>query len=425
MVNPTPPEPPPTSRPITRDEWIAILLTLVTLGGVGAWAVSGDREKWLSDGISPTRDAPADTSASARAGFPSAEGEAEAADAEAGFAFDLGLGERSRDRTEDADLTDDEPEDNIFDFLSPDEEEADTQRNRTPYAGLAPLLGLPAAEEGLEAEGETPSDADAETPVTEDAPTDAATGDETTAETPTEVLPDLLPEEDTTAETETLEEAEIDEGIPQEDPLQMPNADVDPDLTNIGEPENFTDIPDDYWAKPYIDAMSARNAIEGFPDNRFAPEEPISRDEYAALIAEVFRNRNINQDIINFGDIPADYWAQNAIQESVRLGFLKGYPGSEFRPERAITRLEVLLSLSAGLGLEAPADPDAILAPYTDSFSVPEWAKPAVAAAVEAELLKSYPNTDRLDLQKDATRAGVTAMAYQALVRAGYAEPIP
>ncbi|MFP4320639.1 MAG: S-layer homology domain-containing protein, partial [Phormidium sp.] len=234
------------------------------------------------------------------------------------------------------------------------------------------------------------------------------------------------------------EDGTSDEEIPEEDlagiptPTEDVNEDngsaneVRPDVNDdVGTAIEFTDVEAGNWAKPYIDAMSARGLIEGVERDRFAPDEPVTRAQYASLVQQVFEGNDGVREGLEFDDVSDDYWAASDIDTAVRLGFLSGYPGAEFRPERSISRLEVLLSLRAGLNLDDPDNPDQILQTYGDRQTVPDWAKSPISAALEAELDRQPPNSQELDLERPATRAEVTAMFYQALVRAGYAEPLP
>ncbi|PPT06701.1 hypothetical protein CKA32_005405 [Geitlerinema sp. FC II] len=368
MVNPTPPEP-PSSRRVSRDEWIAIFIALGVMGGIGVWAL-GDRDRtWTL-----VETAPSDAIASPSEPRQESESETETETPTGEIAFDLG-----------------EPETDTPDLET--EAESDTEIGRQSDREIA---STPASERdpNRDASGDT----EGAFPTSSPEPISPETTLETTPEPPTPETP-----------TETA---------------TAPPAQVDPNLAEPGTPIGFVDVPEEYWAKPYIDAMSARNLVEGVEENRFAPEEPVTRAQFAALIGRIFEGRTSSSEAIAFNDISGEYWAVEAINEAVRLGFLKGYPGQVFQPEQPVTRFEVLLSLSSGLGLESPENPDAVLGDYTDRDTVPDWAKPAVAAAVNAGLLGAYPDNRELDLDRAATRADVTAIAYRALVQAGEAEAI-
>ncbi len=49
----------------------------------------------------------------------------------------------------------------------------------------------------------------------------------------------------------------------------------------------FIDVPDNHWAKEYIDTISNMGVMQGYEDNTFKPDNPISRAEMAVIIKRV------------------------------------------------------------------------------------------------------------------------------------------
>lgn len=187
---------------------------------------------------------------------------------------------------------------------------------------------------------------------------------------------------------------------------------------------NFSDIPDNYWARPYIQALVERNILAGFTDGTFRPDQPITRAEFTAPLRKAFGQKPA-QNALNFKDVPSGYWAEPGIKQAVATGFLKGYPGNRFLPNQEIPRAQVLVALASGLGLKPPSDPAQVLQTYQDTNQIPQYATKGVAASTAAGLVINYPNQNLLKPNQAATRAEVAAAIYQALVQAGQAEPIP
>lgn len=118
-----------------------------------------------------------------------------------------------------------------------------------------------------------------------------------------------------------------------------------------------TSFPDtqNYWAQPFIQTLEQRDIVTGYPDNTFRPEQPVDRDEFAAIIRQAF-SQNPERQLASgsvYKDIPAGYWAASSIEEAYEMGFMKGYPGGEFRPNQPVTRAEVLVALAQNLDLPA------------------------------------------------------------------------
>ncbi|MEL7334432.1 MAG: HEAT repeat domain-containing protein [Cyanobacteria bacterium J06560_2] len=185
----------------------------------------------------------------------------------------------------------------------------------------------------------------------------------------------------------------------------------------------FMDIDSSYWASPYVQALTEANIISGFPDSTYRPDEEMTRAQFASILSGGFPTSTIREPI-TFSDVPADHWAAGAISSAYAKGFLSGYPDGTFGLNQPITRLEVLLSLTSGLGIDTSGANGEALAAFADKGEIPEWAIAAIAAATENQLVVNYPDVQQLNPRKNATRAEIAAIAYQALVNSGQANAI-
>ncbi|MBW4695260.1 MAG: S-layer homology domain-containing protein [Lyngbya sp. HA4199-MV5] len=185
----------------------------------------------------------------------------------------------------------------------------------------------------------------------------------------------------------------------------------------------FPDVPSSYWASDFIQELVKRQIIAGFPDGSFRPEEPVTRAQFASIIRKAF-NKTPVRNPIQFTDIPAGFWATDAIQAAYTTGFLAGYPGNTFRPDENIPRAQVLVSLANGLNYTVNGPVDGALGVYGDAASIPDYARSSIAAATQKQIVVNYPDVKTLNSNQTATRAEVAAFIYQALVSAGQATAI-
>ena len=191
-------------------------------------------------------------------------------------------------------------------------------------------------------------------------------------------------------------------------------------VENPGEPKSFSDVPDDFWAKPAIVALSSRGVISGLDNNTFQPDKQITRAEFAAIIQKGFEKTKV-KDAMKFTDIKGGYWAATAIDEATQTGFMTGYPEGVFKPDQSIPRLEMLSAIATGMNLKPNSDPVQILSKYGDGEDMPKWAISKVSSAVEAGLV--LPNGTQLGPNKIATRADAASYIYQALIKEGKIKP--
>ncbi|MBO1064358.1 MULTISPECIES: S-layer homology domain-containing protein [Nostocales] len=192
----------------------------------------------------------------------------------------------------------------------------------------------------------------------------------------------------------------------QENPL--PSAYIVKPETEI---PSFSDIVG-HWAEPFIRALVSMNLTQGFADGTYQPDQAMSRAQYTALIAAAF-NPPAKRPSPEFTDIAKDFWAANAIEIAARGGFVGGFSDRTFRPTQNVQRLQVIVSLVNGLGLVAS---DQKTLTYIDQEKIPEYARTAVTIATQQKIILNYPDPNLLAPTREATRAEVAAMVYQALV---------
>lgn len=187
---------------------------------------------------------------------------------------------------------------------------------------------------------------------------------------------------------------------------------------------SFSDIGEGYWAREFIMELASRGILTGFPDGKFHPNKPVTRAEFAALLASVFKKSKV-RNAINFRDVSTGYWAFNGIQQAYEMGFLGSVVGNQFKPSQSLTRLQILMALAKGLNYTSSSSSvEQVLRFYRDANAIPREARSLVAALTERGIVANYPNPNTCSPNKVATRAEVAALLYQAMVSNGDATAI-
>ena len=232
----------------------------------------------------------------------------------------------------------------------------------------------------------------------------------------------VVVEKPTPTQTPTPTQAATPTQTPTQTPTPQAKATKPP---TIPPAKDFADVPAGYWAKPFIDTLSSRQIIAGKDENTFEPQQPVTRAQFAAIIDEAFKTDLTNSNR-NFDDVPEGFWAQSQIKNAVDKKFMKGYDGNTFKPEQNIPRMEVIAALVSGLNktLKTPQSQDQALSVYKDADQIPGWAREPVAIATANGLIVNHPDRNFFRPEENATRAEVTAMIYQALVKMDKVEPI-
>ncbi|WP_020617472.1 InlB B-repeat-containing protein [Paenibacillus daejeonensis] len=172
------------------------------------------------------------------------------------------------------------------------------------------------------------------------------------------------------------------------------------------EPQNpslpsFTDIGG-HWGEAAIMESVALGFVNGYPDGTFHPNQQVTRLEFTTMLARALRLAEPAQTALDFADasrIPA--WAAPSVTAAVQAGWITGYEDRTFRGTNPITRQEMASLIIRALGSQVNAEAELT---FADSFSVQNWAKGYVAAAVEQGLMQGQGN-NRFAPMANATRA--------------------
>ncbi len=206
---------------------------------------------------------------------------------------------------------------------------------------------------------------------------------------------------------------------------QVPHSEDAPPLPVVRSPLTFADVDNTLWAKPYIDALTARGVLNGLPEGLYAPNRPMTRAELAVQLTRAFDLAAIAPaQRAPFWDVSADFWGAAPIQEAVNMGFMTGYPEGDFRPSQTVSRVELFTALATGLNLVVPPHSAQTLKDYADFGEIPFWAQDKVAAVRAAGIISpSSSQAARLRPHDPATRAEVAALIYNTLAYMGKVEP--
>ncbi|WP_162848520.1 Ig-like domain-containing protein [Paenibacillus nanensis] len=110
----------------------------------------------------------------------------------------------------------------------------------------------------------------------------------------------------------------------------------------------YTDVAKDHWAHRYIYIASKNGIFEGDPTGSFRPEDPVKREELAAVMAR-FIGMTVSHSIDGkFSDVEGR-WSEDAIEALLRGGLISGYPDGTFKPGNKITRLEAVAMINSML----------------------------------------------------------------------------
>ncbi|MBO9609520.1 MAG: S-layer homology domain-containing protein, partial [Paenibacillaceae bacterium] len=184
--------------------------------------------------------------------------------------------------------------------------------------------------------------------------------------------------------------------------------------------ESFADTVG-HWAGASIANMAARLVIRGVGEQRYEPDRPVTRAEFAAIAVRALGLAS-HENGAPFRDVSPDDWYASAAAIAAEYGLAQGEDDGSFRPERSITREETaaILARAAKLAKLEPAlsaaEADAAVNAFADGGDVSGWAKEAVAAAVRLGILEG--DEERLSPREAITRAQAAVVLERLLRKA-------
>src|SRR5206468_4633942 len=124
----------------------------------------------------------------------------------------------------------------------------------------------------------------------------------------------------------------------------------------------FTDVAG-HWAQYDILRAALEGWMTGTGENRFAPDQPLTRAQAAAVLVRAYGLENSEVTGSSpFDDVPASHWAWKEIMIAAQKGYMQGTAASTFAPEQPLTREEFCQLMVRILSL-----------PQTDSSAAPAF----------------------------------------------------
>ena len=138
----------------------------------------------------------------------------------------------------------------------------------------------------------------------------------------------------------------------------------------------FSDVREDFWAKPAIDNWSGKGIIKGYGKN-FYPNGQITRAEMMVILGRIF---GYGKTIDNpFSDVKKDDWYYDALIKAYARGILQGSSDGSgnrlVRPNDPLTRAEAAALFSR---IFAVAGNSGSHSGFKDT-NLPDWAKEAIS----------------------------------------------
>ncbi|WP_166241038.1 Ig-like domain-containing protein [Paenibacillus turpanensis] len=168
---------------------------------------------------------------------------------------------------------------------------------------------------------------------------------------------------------------------------EQPNATPAPTPVPV---ELFSDV-NGHWAEISIQEAAAKGIASGHANGLFLPDQPITRMEFTVMLMRALGEaESVPADRAAFTDaevIPE--WALPYIAAAADRQIVSGYSDGSFRPNVQVTRAEMAVMLDRALKVnDQQAEANAASPSFVDEDRIPEWAKSAVTAVYQYNLVQ-------------------------------------
>ncbi|RKD26934.1 Ig-like domain (group 2) [Caminicella sporogenes DSM 14501] len=173
--------------------------------------------------------------------------------------------------------------------------------------------------------------------------------------------------------------------------------------------ENIKDIKG-HWAEKYVKELVKIGVISGYPDKTFKPEKDITRAEFITILVKAFKLEGRKGK--EFKDIKG-HWAKEEIKLAASNGIIEGYEDGTCRPNEKITREEMAVIVAKVL--KQKGYKEAILEElniFTDKEEISVWAREAISMCVKEKIIRGMGD-GRFAPKERANRAQAAVMLYK------------
>jgi len=121
------------------------------------------------------------------------------------------------------------------------------------------------------------------------------------------------------------------------------------DASKYAGQSSFSDVNKDAWYAASVQWAAQQGIVSGIGDGKFAPDQAITREQLAAILANYAAKKNIqlkDGPSIKFADSgKISPWAKNAMDAMVKAGIIRGNADGTLNPQGTATRAEVAAML--------------------------------------------------------------------------------
>lgn len=190
--------------------------------------------------------------------------------------------------------------------------------------------------------------------------------------------------------------------------VSTPNSNPSKDEIAVTE---FADLDQASWAAVAIMALANKGIVSGRSTTEFAPNDSITRAEFAKILVGAF-NIPLIAGSAGFTDVPDDAWYAQYVNTCYSAGIITGYDSTTFGPNDLVTRQDMAVMVMRAVnlkGLTVEAVNEKI--DFADADEIAAYAADAIATLQQGGIINGMTE-DTFAPSETATRAQAAKILY-------------
>ena len=148
---------------------------------------------------------------------------------------------------------------------------------------------------------------------------------------------------------------------------------------------SFADT-DNHWANEEIRFLKEKGVVSGYPDGSFRPDQNITRAEFIKTINYLVGYSEKGE--VYFKDVKGDSWYYGEVGKAIKAKYINGYEDNTLRPDNPITRQEAAKIIAMAFGIEN--DELITSVAFVDNNQISNWAWESVNILKNKGYLSGY-----------------------------------
>lgn len=164
-----------------------------------------------------------------------------------------------------------------------------------------------------------------------------------------------------------------------------------------------------------VDYLYENGVTTGVGGGRYGPTSSITRGDFALMVYKAFGLSSASSSGV-FSDVPSSAYYAQAVNSLYSLGIVSGVGNGRFGPNNQVTREDALIMVRQAMravGWSASDGYTSILSGYSDGNTVSEYAKGAVAFALQMDYLPTV--NGRVAPREQLTRVDMAQILHRVL----------